>query len=1440
MRNMLPLVAGLAVSLHAFAAFAGDEPVAAPAQPKHETPDLLKQPTLYVVGYAHLDTQWRWTYADTIREYIPKTLDDNFKLFDKYPSYIFNFSGSRRYRMMQEYYPEKYAKLKDYVAAGRWFPCGSSVDENDANVPSAESFVRHILYGNKFFRNEFGVASEEFMLPDCFGFPAAMPTILAHCGLKGFSTQKLTWNAVVPIPFKVGVWEGPDGRSVTAAFDPGAYVGEVRENLANSDSWKARIAANGKASGVLADYHYFGTGDTGGAPTERSVDMVEKSVNTQGAIKIISSNADQLFKDITPDLKAMLPTYKGELMLTEHSAGSVTSQAYMKRWNRKNEHLAAAAERASLGAWWLGARPYPATKLEDAWYLLLGSQMHDILPGTSLPKAYEFSWNDEVLAANQFQDVIKDASSAIVSAMDTRAPGKPIVVFNPLSFAREDVVEIEVATNGSPAKGVKVTSPDGKSVPAQVLSVENGTARVAFVAKTPSVSYSTYGVELTADAAAAPSSLKVQDNQLENEYYIVRVNAEGDVASIFDKLAKKELLASPMRLGLHYENPKHWPAWNQDWADRKLPPKAFAGGPATMRVIENGPARVAIEVTQHAEGSTFVQHIRLASGEAGKRVEFSTDIDWQTRERSLRVHFPLTVSNPKASYDLAAGVLERGNGYEKQYEYSFHEWFDLTDASKSYGVTAMCDSKYGADKPTDNVVRLTLLHTPGVQGGYPDQATQDLGKHRVLYALYGHDGAWQAANGYAQASRLNQPLLAFHAQAHEGALGKSHSLLGVSDSKVSISAAKKAEASDEIIVRLREHVGSDAKNVKVTFAQPVISAREVDGQEREIGSATVTDGALVADVHGFGLRAFAVKLGKPAASVPAVASTPIDLPFNSDVIASREKLTDGVMGADGSTYPGSMIPASLTAEGVTFKLGSVADGAKNALASNGQEISLPQGGYDRLYLLAAAERDVSSTLEVDGKPVPLHVQDWKGYVGQWDNRLWPDGYSEDSPGNAGIVGMVPGYVKDDSVAWFATHHLTPKGNTFYEFSYIFKYAIDLPTGAKTVKLPKDARIKFFAASVAKNAGGGIAALTPAHPLFDTLADHTQDGPRIAPASGKFTDATEVRIQPGLYWRPGGIRYTTDGSEPTLQSASYAKPLIVSKPTTIKAAIIGADGKLSPIASASVDVADSTAPTFKRVAATYKSNLLTLEFSEPLGASASDVSNYALTPAIPVSKAELAADQKHVVLTLGQTPDLDKSYKIRVSGIQDVSPNANTLKDASLDFSVAGPVYTMDVVSPEMKGKTITDVKGLPVKAKDAWTMNMFVRPDKAIPNRTLIAGFGSMSDTAGRARYLAKFGGGAHFWSSNRDVTTKTQFETGRWQMVTVTFDGAVLRIYKDGKKIGEGSPSLTDDESSISFAPVDPWEHQRQFSGDIQQFTIWNAALGDEAMAALMKNMPN
>ncbi len=156
---------------------------------------------------------------------------------------------------------------------------------------------------------------------------------------------------------------------------------------------------------------------------------------------------------------------------------------------------------------------------------------------------------------------------------------------------------------------------------------------------------------------------------MENPYYRVKLNADGDVASIFDTTLGRELLSAPARLAISFDNPAQWPAWNMDWEQEQAAPKAFVAGPAKIRVVEDGPVRVAIEVSRETAGSRFVQTISLAAGNAGRRVEFGNVIDWNTRESNLKATFPLTASNHVATYNWDIGTIERATAEPKKFRY---------------------------------------------------------------------------------------------------------------------------------------------------------------------------------------------------------------------------------------------------------------------------------------------------------------------------------------------------------------------------------------------------------------------------------------------------------------------------------------------------------------------------------------------------------------------------------------------------------------------------------------------------------------------------------------------------------------------------------------------------------------------------------------------------
>jgi alpha-mannosidase len=644
-------------------------------------------------------------------------------------------------------------------------------------------------------------------------------------------------------------------------------------------------------------------------------------------------------------------------------------------------------------------------------------------------------------------------------------------------------------------------------VPAQVSGDKDGAALVLFVAKTPSVGYAVFDVQ-PADASASGSELKVSESSLENARYAVKLDQNGDVSSIFDKKVNKELLSAPIRLAISTDNPEHWPAWNMDFEDEQRAPKAYVSGSPKITVVENGPARVAVQIDRDTEGSNFVQTVRLSAGDAGNRVEFANKIDWKTKGVNLKATFPLSAGNKMATYNWDVGTIQRPNEEERQFEVASHQWIDLTDQSGGFGATVLTDCKNASDKPNDNTLRLTLIRTPGTRGGYPDQGTQDLGHHDILFGLAGHTGDWREGQTDWQAYRLNDPLVAFESSKHSGSLGKQFSFARVSNSRVRVLALKKAEQGDEIVVRAVEIDGKPASNVHFAFASPVLTAREINAQEQPLGSATVQGGELVTSFGAYQPRSFAVKLGASAKRVSAPQFAAVTLPYDVSVASIEDKPASGCFDCSfdrptapqGKALPAEMMPSKINYAGVTFTLAPAAAGQADAVTTNGQTINLPAGKFNRVYLLAAAANgDHKATFKIGDKSLDLNVQDWTGFVGQWDDRIWKATEESSSPRQGAaplpnrprvfvnpygeMVGIRPGFIKRADIAWFSDHrHDDAARNEAYAYSYLFAYAVDVPEGAKTLTLPRNHNIRILAATAANE----NAQAWPAQPLYDEL------------------------------------------------------------------------------------------------------------------------------------------------------------------------------------------------------------------------------------------------------------------------------------------------------------------------------------------------------------------
>jgi alpha-mannosidase len=1053
----------------------------------------LTKPTLFAVPYTHLDDFWRWSYPQTIRDFLRKTLDDNFESFENYPNYVFNWSGASRYQMIKEYYPERYGELKEWVAAGRWYPSGTSWVENDVLVPSSESIIRQILMGTQFFQKEFDRVSYEYMIPDCFGFSWALPSVLHHCGVKGFSTQKLTWESANGIPFNVGRWVGPDGNGVIAALNAGNYATPHEHVYNTHDETLKRLRENEKQIGLPIDYFYFGGGDEnnadrGGTVQKVTRELIEKMSETEGPVNVVVGRADLMFNTITDEQASKFTVWKKDLLLVKHSTGVLTSQAYTKKLNRDAELLADATERAAVTAHLIEGFNYPYKAINKAWELVLRNQFHDNLPGTSIPFAHEQGWNDGIIALNKFAGVYKDAIGTLARSLNTDVPGVPVVVFNPLSIARTDYVEANIPEELAEAESIVVFNAKGKEIPSQITTGFDGKKRVLFQADLPAIGGSVFSFR-SGTSQKMESELVVSDGYLENAQYKLRIDVNGDISSIFDKSLNKELLEKPIQLEFLKDFPDTKPAWRIYYKDLVKPARSIAADPVSVRIVESGPVRIAIEVVRENEGSKIIQRTRLYAGNDRSRVEVANLVDWKSRGALLKAAFHFTANAPEATYNVDFGTIKRVNRTENQYEVPHHAWLDLTDRKGDYGISILSGYKYGSDKVDDNTIRLTLIHGPDTKdsqqevlddGSMSEQRWQDWGRHEFTYALTGHKGDWRQGKTQWEAMRFEQRPAAFAVPKYKGERS-SFSLLNINSEQVNIQAVKMAENGSGVVVRLQELLGKECKKVKLSAIFPIEAAELLDGAERPLDiQLTTKKSKLNLDFNPYELKTILLKI-YGAESMP-VLTTVIPLEYDADVISYNNDVEDGYaeqyfetrrsrneghrgsLDGKGGTYPGEMLDDEIIMGNVAFSLGPRGFTEYNAVECMGQEISLPEGTRV-LHILAAADVDTDVTFKASDKEFPLTIGGWSGYLGLWDKREFEGYVAELSYSMRNdLKSIQPGFIRNQRVAWSASHHHRPTGDAFYEYSYLFAYRIEIPEGTTNITLPNSRFVRILAMS----------------------------------------------------------------------------------------------------------------------------------------------------------------------------------------------------------------------------------------------------------------------------------------------------------------------------------------------------------------------------------------
>ena len=837
----------------------------------------LQQFTIRAVGNSHIDMAWLWPWTETV-EVVRNTFRSVLDLMREYPDFKFTMSSARTYEWMQEKYPDLFAEIEQRVKEGRWEVIGGMWVEPDLNMPDGESLVRQILVGKRYFEKNFGVDVKIGWNPDSFGYNYQLPQIYKRSGMDYFVTQKLMWaHEFTTFPYKFFWWQSPDGSRLLTYF-PHDYADPIDAQPLGSQVATWMPAIYGK---TLTDHpemmHLYGVGDHGGGPTRVMLDHAEqlKDPNTVFP-KLELSFARDFFADMEKKLPSMqVPTWDGELYFQYHR-GVFTTQAETKRRIRRSEENILNAEKfASLAA--LYGRPYPQDGMLLSWKNLLFDHFHDIMPGSGIAVNYVDAKRNLENVDRATHELAMGSLREIAAHVDTQREGVPVLLFNSQSWPRTDVVEME-AQLPEAARNIQVMDAAGKPAETQLLAMDKDTHRARFLllAHTPSVGYATYFVSGATSAPAARSLLKATAGSLENEFVRVKIDPQtGCMTSLLDKRSGTEALApaetdtgGPKNsvcgnlLQTFVDKPKQWDAWNIDADFEKQHWDLDQAD--EVKLIESGPLRAVIQVKNHFQNSTFVRDITLYAGIP--RVDVKMQVEWHEKHILLKVAFPVSAHSNRATYEIPFGSVERPTtrntpAEQAQFEVPAYRWADISDGK--HGFSLLNDCKYGYDAK-GNVLRLSLLRSPE----YPDPHA-DEGHHEFTYSLYPHAGDWKQALTVRQGYELNYKLIALPAEKHQGALPPEHSFMQVTAENVVISAVKKAEDQNALVVRFYEWAGKQG-DVSLQLPPGAESATETDLMEKRTGPVALSGNTLKVATKPYEIKTVEVKFSnpQPAAAKP--------------------------------------------------------------------------------------------------------------------------------------------------------------------------------------------------------------------------------------------------------------------------------------------------------------------------------------------------------------------------------------------------------------------------------------------------------------------------------------------------------------------------------------------------------------------------------------------
>ena len=757
----------------------------------------MKEKTLHMIGNAHIDPVWLWQWPEGLHE-VKATFRSALDRMNEYDDFVFVSSSAVFYEWVEKSDPEMFEEIRKRVVEGRWQVVGGWWIQSDCNLPGGESFVRQALYGQRYFKEKFGVTATVGYNVDSFGHNGMLPQLLKKSGLDYYVFLR-------PMPHEKGLpgrlfwWESDDGARVLAFRIPYEYC-----NWAHGlERHVLRCAAEIRLP-FTEGLCFYGVGNHGGGPTKENLESIRKMSADPEFPTVIFSTPERLFKNIQAD-GLPIPVVHDDLQ--HHASGCYAAHSGVKQWNRRAENLLVTAEKFAAIAEWTTGQPYPVD-IGQAWKNVLFNQFHDILAGTSVEEAYEDARDLYGEARSIAGRALAFATQSLAWNISFEAAEgvTPVVLFNPHAWTSRVNVEVEL---GQLREGDTLADDFDRPVAMQMVrsrASANGRSRLSFIAELPPLGYRTYKIR-PGDYQVQPDKLNAGENFLENERFRLAIDPEsGTIASLYDRVYNLEVFAGPAAVPVVLEDS------SDTWGHNVFQFNQLSGKftPKKIRLVENGPVKAVLRVTYEFGSSNLIQDFTMYRNL--DQIDVLVQLDWREHFKVLKLRFPVNISHMRPVYEIPYGHKERfANGEEEPGQ----SWIDLSGLSKDtgalYGLSILNDGKYSFDVNVRDI-GLTVLrspiyahHMPVVPEPENDYDYLDQGPQRFRYTILPHLGSWETAGVVQRAAELNQsPVVVTGTSRPGGILPQSLSFLSVDRENIVVSVVKKSEEGDDLIVRCVE------------------------------------------------------------------------------------------------------------------------------------------------------------------------------------------------------------------------------------------------------------------------------------------------------------------------------------------------------------------------------------------------------------------------------------------------------------------------------------------------------------------------------------------------------------------------------------------------------------------------------------------------------------